>query len=433
MQHKYNLLGGEGQAVSTAKERWVEGVVERLRESLESLYDELEGEEVEFERIEESFRDVFMEAGRVSMEEFLARRDGYIGRVKRCRCGGELEFHSYRDRGIVSLLGVVRVRRAYYYCRSCGRSFIPFDERNGFKGSSFSLRVREIATKLGSSLTFRESSEILRDLGIEISSSQLRRFTEGFGGYIFGEVSSGGILFGGGEIEGEMYVEADGTEVRTLSGFKEAKLGVIFDGDKSRVRYLGSFLGSERFGDILWRGSEVLGVGRSDRVIVIGDGARWIWNISLTNYPGSIEVVDFYHACEHLWEVGRVFYGEGSKGCKEWAEREVENLRDGKVEVVLEDMRSLMGVKKDLDELLEREIGYFSGNRDRMRYDDFLKMGLSIGSGVVESGCKHVIGIRLKRPGMRWKLENAESILQVRIANLNGSFDEYWEGYRKAA
>ncbi len=92
-----------------------------------------------------------------------------------------------------------------------------------------------------------------------------------------------------------------------------------------------------------------------------------------------------------------------------------------------------MGVKKDLDELLEREIGYFSGNRDRMRYDDFLKMGLSIGSGVVESGCKHVIGIRLKRPGMRWKLENAESILQVRIANLNGSFDEYWEGYRKAA
>jgi len=135
MQHKYNLLGGEGQAVSTAKERWVEGVVERLRESLESLYDELEGEEVEFERIEESFRDVFMEAGRVSMEEFLARRDGYIGRVKRCRCGGELEFHSYRDRGIVSLLGVVRVRRAYYYCRSCGRSFIPFDERNGFKGS----------------------------------------------------------------------------------------------------------------------------------------------------------------------------------------------------------------------------------------------------------------------------------------------------------
>ena len=436
MYDKYSFGVEDGQGdISSCRDEWLRVEVERLKESLEDMYEELMKEGIEFEELEDRFREVFMELGRVCLERFLeilTKRYGYIGRSKECECGGELEFHSYRSKEIVTLLGVVRVIRSYYYCRSCGSSLIPFDECNAVKGVSFSVLVRKIVTKLGSYLTFRESSSILRELGIQISDSQLRRFCEGFGDYVSDEVSSGDVLVGKGEIEKDMYIEADGTEVRTTSGWKEVKLGSIFDKDKLKISYVGSFGDCEVFGDILWRGSKVLGVERSKRVIVIADGAKWIWNMVLTNYPGCIEIVDFYHACEHLWDIGKALYGEGSQECKDWVEGEVVKLKTGEIETVLDDLRSLKGVKADLDELLERQIGYFSGNKDRMRYKDFKDKGLFIGSGVVESGCKHVVGLRLKRSGMRWSIENAESILQLRIASLNGSFNEYWNRYKKA-
>jgi hypothetical protein len=165
------------------------------------------------------------------------------------------------------------------------------------------------------------------------------------------------------------------------------------------------------------------GLDQAIRRVVLGDGAPWIWNLAGEHFPGAIQIVDLYHAKEHLSAVARAIFGPASDLAAQWASQRHEELDRGHLDALL---RALEGHAPIHDEA-RKCLQYVTRNRQRMRYPEFRAEGLCIGSGVVEAGCKVVIATRLKRAGMHWTVAGANAIIALRACKLSGRFEDFWQ------
>jgi hypothetical protein len=166
---------------------------------------------------------------------------------------------------------------------------------------------------------------------------------------------------------------------------------------------------------------------------VIGDGAEWIWKIADDHFPGAIQIVDIFHARQHVWDVARKLCPGQEAEQKRWMSFHQEELLDeGKIEDLVTALRAIDSLKPELLEKIRTEADYFDNNKERMRYPSFRAQHLFIGSGVIEAGCKTIIGSRCKQSGMFWTVRGANAILALSCCHFNGRFEDYWEG-RKAA
>jgi hypothetical protein len=166
---------------------------------------------------------------------------------------------------------------------------------------------------------------------------------------------------------------------------------------------------------------------------VIADGAEWIWNLTDLHFPGAIQIVDLYHARQHLWELVRKLHPSDAVNQKVWMKVHQKRLLDkGKIEKLVLALRSIDSNDPEVVEKIRIESDYFEKNAKRMRYPKFRRQHLFVGSGVIEAGCKTVIGSRLKQSGMFWTVRGANSIIALRCCQLNGRFQDYWEA-RQAA
>lgn len=159
-------------------------------------------------------------------------------------------------------------------------------------------------------------------------------------------------------------------------------------------------------------------VGAHTVVVVVGDGAEWIWNRA-TMFVRRCEILDFWHALEHAWEFARLRYGEGSAQADRWVHEIAEDLRAGKVQDVIARLRRVRPKTPELRESLQSLIRYYSENAGRMRYDEYLRLGYGIGSGAVESAHKQVVHARFRQAGMRWSEAGARRLLALRLLLLN--------------
>jgi len=151
------------------------------------------------------------------------------------------------------------------------------------------------------------------------------------------------------------------------------------------------------------------------------------------HFPGAVEIVDLYHARQHLWDLARRLYPHEEASQKAWMKIHQKRLLDkGKIETLVAALRSIDSDNPEIADKLRTEADYFDRNADRMRYPKFRRQHLFVGSGVIEAGCKTVIGSRLKRSGMFWTVRAANAILALRCCHLNGSFEDYWETRRAA-
>jgi hypothetical protein len=219
---------------------------------------------------------------------------------------------------------------------------------------------------------------------------------------------------------------------------REAKLGCIFtqtsvdkDGysvrDELSTSYVGSIETSEEFGDRLYAEASNRGIKKTARTCVIGDGAVWIWNLADLHFYGATQIIDIFHAREHLWEIGKEIYATDKEKIKAWVKTRIKELDLGKVEKVISALGKLSPANEKSKESLQREIGYFDKNKERMRYKTFKDQGLFIGSGVIEAGCRAVIGQRLKQSGMHWSVKNANNIIALRCCILSNRWEGFWE------
>jgi len=212
--------------------------------------------------------------------------------------------------------------------------------------------------------------------------------------------------------------------------FREVKTGVLLlpaerlqpsPGRRSVVRrFLVTCLGdADDIYNRVWAQLQELGwLGAKTVVVIIGDGAEWIWNRTAM-FPLRCEILDFWHAIEHAWQFGRLRYGEGSKQADRWVHKIAKQLRAGKIEQVIAHLKRLHPTTPELRKKLDELIRYYSKNAQRMRYDEYIRLGYGIGSGAVESAHKQVVHARLRQAGMRWSERGARSLLALRLLLLN--------------
>jgi hypothetical protein len=223
---------------------------------------------------------------------------------------------------------------------------------------------------------------------------------------------------------------------------REVKLGCAFtqtswdeEGyairDPDSTTYIGAIETAEEFGKRLYLEVWKRGWRRAEKKVAIGDGAEWIWNLAQQHFPGAVQIVDQYHARQHLCELAHKLYPNDEFQQKRWLLIHKDQLLDeGKIEELVASLRSLQPPSVELAEKIRTEAEYFEKNIERMRYPKFREQHLFVGSGVIEAGCKTVIGSRCKQSGMFWTVRGANAILALRCCHLNGRFEDYWESRR---
>ena len=162
------------------------------------------------------------------------------------------------------------------------------------------------------------------------------------------------------------------------------------------------------------------------RVVVLADGAEWIKNLVETHFPKAIRIIDFYHAKEHVATLCKELFSKPQSVIR-YREQWWEYLAEGKIEAIIAEAETFLPSNPSANKDAVREIQYLRKNMDQMRYREFRDDGCFIGSGVIEAGCKNVIGKRLKQSGMEWSVDGANDIIALRCAFQSNRFNDYWE------
>lgn len=159
-------------------------------------------------------------------------------------------------------------------------------------------------------------------------------------------------------------------------------------------------------------------------MVVLGDGAEWIWQLAAEHFPGATQIVDWYHASERIWELGRARYGEETTTTRTWVTRQRQRLARGEVAALVAAWRRLNGAAA-VTPVRDAQVTSFTNQAARMTDAHYRARGLDIGSGMVEGGAKALVGARTKGSGMRWTVAGAEAVIQVRTLLRNNQWATY--------
>ena len=384
-----------------------------------------------------------------------------------CCCGQQAQYRERRSKTILTAVGQVEVSRPYYLCSHCQAGQFPDDVELDIENTAFSPGVRRMQALVGQEAPFDHGRQQMQLLaGLEMTTKAVERTAEAIGEDIAAREKA--------EIQRAMqldlpmvvgkpipilYVQMDATGVPVVkketvgrSGqiedqpahTRQAKLGCVFSQtkwdekgypirDPDSTTYTGAIETAEEFGKRIYLEAWKGGWSRAQKKVVIGDGADWIWNLAQQYFPGAIQIVDLYHARQHLWGLARQLYPNDEVTQKRWILIHQDGLLDeGKMEALVASLRSIQSPQAELAEKIRAEADYFEKNTERMRYPRFRDQHLFVGSGVIEAGCKTVIGSRCKQSGMYWTVRGANAILALRCCQLNARFEDYWESRRAA-
>jgi hypothetical protein len=359
----------------------------------------------------------------------------------------------------------MRLERAYYHCAACGQGFCPRDRALGVEGASLSPAVTRMVGTVAALASFAESSELLSTLaGLPVPAKQVERTAEALGHEIAADEQQHVEPAAAAELAPTLYLGLDGTGVpmrpEELVGrpgkqadgsakTREVKLCTVWsaegrDADGGPVRDAGSVSYSAAIERAATRDTDATcsafpqrvdrearrrGFERANRQAVLGDGAPWIWNLAGEYFPAAIQIVDRFHAKEHLSDVAKVLYGAPSDVGDSWAKARRAELDAGQLHQSVAALAAQYRARRDPTKRAETRkcIGYLWTNRRRMRYPAFRAQGLCTSTAVVEAGCKVAIGTRLKRAGMHWTVRGANAIIALRCCKLSGRFEDFWE------
>jgi hypothetical protein len=341
----------------------------------------------------------------------------------------------------------VKVLLQYGQCCRCRRGIYPVLEEMKVDREGFTPALQELSLLAGVIDTYAAASgQLLRKFAdVRVSSEKIQSLVADDGikaaDYLQREPEEDKPQVAEPK-EDPLYVAIDGGMVFVDKRWQEVKLGCIYrgedkvDGKRSELtaRQCVAVRGNpDALAELLWPRAVLAGANQR-KVVVLGDGAHWIWNLAEHLFPDRIEILDWYHADEHISKLARVLYGDGTVRAKQWREVQLDRLMVDEVDKVIQGLGFLQRgqrsaeKRKEIDELK----GYLQNNRQRMLYKSFLDSGYDIGSGVVESAVNHVVQQRMKRSGMRWHARGADAMLALRsIYRSTGAWDAYW-AYRTA-
>jgi len=380
-----------------------------------------------------------------------------------CSCGAKMNSKGLREKTILTILGETAFNRSMYECPVCGRSRYPGDEELDIVGTTRSPGLRRMMARAGSKETFKEGSEDLRVYaGIRVSPKDVERVSERIGMEIeewlrvereelvareepvrqlktipilYVSYDGTGVPMIPGELKGRKGKQPDGS-----AKTREAKLGCVFTQtttdekgrpvrDPGSTTFVGAIEPAEAFGKRIYAEAVRRGLYKARKVVVLGDGARWIRGLAELHFPMATQIVDLYHAKEHISNLCKLLFGSNENRITHHRIRWWTDLEDGNVEKIAREAKIKLPDDPELRKKAETEIAYFEENKERMRYANFREQGLFVGSGVVEAGCKTIVGQRLKQSGMEWSVPGANSILSLRCNHLSSRMEDFWESH----
>ena len=424
---------------------------------------------LDLEAIEMAVRSALHQAGAAALSELLRFAVPTADqRTLPCECGQQARYRELRTKPVLTAVGKVEVSRPYYLCQHCHTGQFPADVELDIEHTDFSPGVRRMQAIVGQEASFDHGRQQLKLLAnLEVTTKAVERTAEAIGENIAAhdqvEIQRAMQLdlpIVIGKPVPILYVQMDGTGVPVVkketlgrvgktegqpAHTREVKLGCVFtqsrwdeEGypirDPDSTTYTGAIETAEAFGKRIYLEAWNRGWSRAEKKVVMGDGAEWIWNLAEPYFPGAIQIVDLYHARQHLWELARRLHPNDEASQKAWIKAHQRRLLDkGKIEKLVVSLRSIDSGNLEVADKIRIEADYFERNAERMRYPVFRRQHLFVGSGVIEAGCKTVIGSRLKQSGMFWTVRGANAIIALRCCHLNNRFEDYWEVRRPTA
>jgi hypothetical protein len=411
------------------------------------------------EAAERAIRAGLIRLGRGVLEDLLAADAGYRGPGGDCGAGHQAQFAGYRDKTAGTVLGPVTLRRAWYHCADCGHGSAPRDQQLGVAGQGMSPGLRKMTAR-AAAVPFAAAARLISELaGITLTGKRAGRRAEADGKAAAAVIEARSaavaarqvILMSGGDPPDKLYIAIDGTGVPMVAAETEGRDGKSEDG-KARTRevkmavaftqatvdeegfpvrdpasssYLATFAPAAGFGTLMAAEAYRRGAGRARQITILGDGAAWIWNLAAQHFPAATQIVDLFHAREHLHDLANLAARLLGTGKQDWLAARLAELDAGDIPALLaagHDLKFLGSLAAERDKALH----YFDTNACRMHYARYRDHGLFVGSGVVEAGCKSVVGQRLKLSGMRWTEHGATGILTLRCHEASNRWDEIW-------
>ena len=426
---------------------------------IDSLLGRGSSDDIDLEAIETAARrQVLGLAARAIEQRINADSTDYAGTHLTCGCGEQARYAGRRAKSFQSVLGELKLKRAYYHCRACSNGFCPRDLKLKIQRTCLSPAVSRMVARVGAMVSFEEGSQLLKELaGLRIDASQVERGAESLGEEIAADEQHYTDPLEETPLPPTLYMGLDGTgipmraaELVSRAGkqsdgsakTREVKVCVIWsaegrDDEGVPIRDPGSVTysaaiesaaspdGVERsaFAERILREAARRRFGDAPRRAIIGDGAPWIWNTAHELFPGAIQIVDRFHVKETLYRTAQSIFATANDESQTWALARCTELDEGKLSAIVHALRPYV----DAYPAAVKCLNYICHNRSRMRYPRFRAQGLCTSSGVVEAGCKVTIGTRLKRAGMHWTLKGANAIIALRCCHLSGRSEDFWE------
>jgi hypothetical protein len=371
----------------------------------------------------------------------------------------EEEDYGQRSKAALTCLGWITLRRSYFYSAARQEGRFALDVALGLV-DSYSPTVARWMCRAGTlAASYQAGSRDLFDYaGLEIDARQVQRLIAQMAPRMTQWRQSQEPVFD--PKAGDIFcVGTDGTGApmrpKELKGRKgkrggkartrEVKVGTVFTHrppekpdqrpmrDYGSTSYIAEIVSAPEFGTLLRAEALRRGIAKAKVVVFLGDGAVWVWKLARINFPNAIGILDYYHACEHLTLLADALYGEGSALAKRRSRQWRKALLKDKISQIIAQAKSDLPSRAQGRRLAKKQIAYFERNRTRMTYQTFREAGYFIGSGVVEAGCKTVVGQRLKNSGMLWSRKGANHLLTIRCALLSGWFDSFWKDHNSTA
>lgn len=414
------------------------------------------------EAAEQVIRAGLLRLGASVLEDLLAADAGYAGPRAGCGAGHQAGFAGYRGKRLDCVLGTVTIRRAWYHCAQCRRGFAPLDAQLGVGGETMSPGLRKMTARAAAAVPFAAAARLVGELaGITLTGRRAGRRAEADGNAAAQVIAAEAGAIAARKLAvlppelplpDKLYVAIDGTGIPMTAAGTEGRAGkgedgrartrevkmaaaftqAVTDSDGWPVRdpgsssYLATLAAAPAFGILMAAEARRRGAGHIRQLTILGDGAPWIWNLAAAHFPEATQIVDLFHAREHVHELanlaGRLLAGHHD----EWLAERLADLDAGDIPALIAAGRDLR-FRGSLARGRDKALHYFEANAHRMHYAWYRSLGLFIGSGVVEAGCRSVIGQRLKLSGMRWTESGATGILTLRCLEASNRWEETWQ------
>jgi hypothetical protein len=418
------------------------------RDVLTLLREEGVGPSDDLGDVEQAVRGAVMRIGAKAVELRLAEQPlGYEGSSRACDtpgCGRNQKFIDHRGRTLSTLMGQVTFGRAYYHCKNCGASCCPYDRRAGLGPEQMSVGLAKAAAFVAALDPFIPAATILHELtGQRLGDRTIHRVARKAGKAASELERSSALAMATWSVPAQgievrprrLYVAVDGVMVHREQ-WNEAKCAACYweepdgkGGVRRRTRYSVRFESAEQFKAFAWSLAVQCGLESATEVVLLGDGAAWIWeHVGGVLGGQAVCITDWYHVMEHVWACGRALHGQETRETAAWVGERETLLWEGRHQRLLEKLDEERRRTRSLPKhrALEELMNYLTNQGGRIAYDRFRAAGYDIGSGRVESACKHVVANRMKRSGMIWSSQGAQDLLSLRTAYLNERWQKLW-------